>query len=202
MIVRKLRDLAMATVAPLIALVMQAGSAYGQAALYHSPPNDGTIPAATPVLPSAGPEWLHLYADTAGNALTSTGTACEDGDGDEICGWHVSLEAGPGAELLAFTPAPGTHYSLTSTALSAAGVDAITPATAPVWVGDLQVQSTDPMSSSSIDATGVHVVTAGLRAEPVAHTSIATIPVPEPGVVIGLGSGIVLLGALRRSRRR
>lgn len=177
---------------------LAAGQAAAQAAVYHSPANDGVIPAATPVLPTSGPEWLHLYADTAGNAATASGTACEDGDGDEICGWHVSIQAAAGAELLSFTPATGVVYSLTTSALTAAGVGANPPSVAPYWIGDLLVQSTDPSMATSIEAGGVHVVTADLSVQPIAVNTVATIPLPEPGRGAGLAAGLACLAALRR----
>jgi hypothetical protein len=188
------------------ALVLAAGRADAQAALYHSAGNDGVPPTTTPVLPSPGPEWLHLYADTAGSNPTTSGTACEDGDGNEICGWHVTVQAGPNAELLSFTPAPGVYYNLSTSQvvdeLTATAVSVVSPpSVAPVWVGDLLVQSTDPTLPSQVDVTGVHVVTADLSAQPVAVATLAILPVPEPGQLAGLLAGCSLLFCLRPRAR-
>ncbi len=188
------------SLALFVVLSFAAEQAAAQAALYHSAANDGVVPAATPVLPTPGPEWLHLYADTAGSSVTTSGTVCEDGDGDEICGFYVSLQAGSGAELLSFTPASDVYYSLTATALSATGVGATTVGVDPVWIGDLLVQSTDPTSESQIEGTGLHVVTADLSVQPVGLSTVATIPVPEPGHAVCLAAGAALLLCLGRAR--
>jgi hypothetical protein len=185
----------------LFSVLWAGGNAQAQAVFYHSPSNDGSFPAVTPVLSYPGPAWLHLYVDVAGNAPTTIGVACDDGDGDEICGWHVSLTAGPGAELIFFVAAPNVQYALSPAQLTATGVDAMTPGVDPVWIGDLIVQSSDPATGGDIEATGLHVVKADLSVQHVARATVVTIPVPEPASGLMLAAGVVALAGMARRRR-
>jgi hypothetical protein len=179
------------------------GIAGAEAMVYHSAADDGSVPAVVPTLPSSGPEWIHLYVDADGTAVTITGSPCQDGDGDELCGFQVSLRAGAGTEILDFVPAGAVYHTLAGGTLHANAIDPIAPDTAAMKVGDLLVQSTSPATGGTIDATGHVVITAGLDSHIVVEGPIAMVPAPEPGVVAGLLSGIGSLAFLhRRSVRR
>jgi hypothetical protein len=75
-------------------------------ALFHSPADDGLPAPSTPVESAIPLVTLFLYVD-GGPVSTSTGTPCEDGDGDELCAWEFTLETTGDVTLQGFVPEPG-----------------------------------------------------------------------------------------------
>jgi len=172
--------------------------AAGEPLVYHSPGDDGTIPGATPTLPSPGPEWVYLYAD-AGSQPSAPGTACTTGTGDELCAWNLLIE-GQGVEFLEFQGTGGVVWNLTPGSLRVNGVDAIAPTPDPIRLGQLRVVSTSP-AGGSVLVSGVDAATAALELATIPSGTLAFVPVPEPGGRVMLVSGILAVCAMSRSRR-
>jgi hypothetical protein len=186
--------------------VALAGTASGQSVLYHSPAGDGAPPASPPpTLATTGPEWLNLYVDRSAGGATATGVPCEDGEGEEVCGWEVVLKATPGAAFEAFSPSDGVEFVLTPTEFKANGLSAVAPGTDPLLLGYLGVESTDALTGGTISVESGSVVTSDLSLDPIAADDVAVVPLPEPGAWLQLGSsiaGLAALAAWRKRRRR
>jgi hypothetical protein len=165
--------------------------------VFHSPTMDGMNPGFPEEIKSGS---LDLYL-APGPAVSDTGGGeqiCLDGSGDEICGFTVTLEttgggsldaftADPSAELVVNFQAPGT---LTLNRLNGTLGDA-----APVRLGSLDVTlgPGDEVRVGSSEAIG-----ASLQTLPVADNGpIAT---PEPGLLLGLLAGALLLRGLLHAR--
>ena len=91
--------------------------------VFNSPGDDGTEPNAQPAISIGGTTDLNLYVD-AGTVLSNPGFECSGtGFGDEVCGWHLQIEAKGGVTLQSFSPGGGVTYKRTSTELNAVGGD-------------------------------------------------------------------------------
>jgi hypothetical protein len=179
----------------------------------------GTARADTPIVYelSAGPgevmnlaigsQMLDVYIDL-GSDPTGVGTACEDGDGDELCAVAVVLTVtGPG-EILGFS-APMTGPTVisepTSFPTSVLRLNVLQsispPSPGPQALGTLTVDVFSNASGTNlvrINATG-QAVTAGRVLVGVPSGDIAA---PEPSGLVLLLSGALGLGALHRLRSR
>lgn len=170
----------------------------GVPALYHSPADDGSPAPSTPVEPGAPTVTLFLYMD-AGNAPSSVGTPCVDGEGDELCGWKIGLRVSGSASIQAFLPDAGQDVVVNASAqaLVATGGDAVAGELGPIRLGELQLAV--PASDWSVSLVGGQAIDAsfglvGLPGSPVA--------VPEPGVSCALAAGALALLVLSRAGRR
>jgi hypothetical protein len=132
----------------------------------------------------------------------------EGGSGNEICGYDVLLEIqGEGCFTNSFDPDSGTvvyqptgPLSCATTQLHAAFVG-VNPCNDPVHIGDLDLNATGTTGSTSLVVLGKHAVPVGLTLENIPQDTIATTPVPEPGEILLLASGIAGLAGLYRLRR-
>jgi hypothetical protein len=160
--------------------------------LFHSPSDDG-IPGA-PEVPTGGVQSVFLYLD-GGAVGTAAGETCNDGDGDEICGFDLELTALSGLSFSAFTPDAGADLLVNFAAASVLinGLDAVTPAAGPVRIGELQVNA---IEGGQVELTSGEVIGADLGSEVLSAQTIVT--VPEPGHLLLLVSGIGLLVGLAR----
>jgi hypothetical protein len=172
-----------------------------QPAFYHSPTGDGTPPAGTPSLPPGG-GWLSLYVD-AGPTPTVVGTACEDGDGDEKCAWEFAM-VGLGALALGpFVGADGVESVTDGFVLSANAVRGTSPTIGPEYIGRLFVSSSGGGGPVLLLSGGAIGADLGYDAA-AAVATIVTVPLPEPGVPLMTGAGVLGLAFLERrlARRR
>jgi len=157
-------------------------------------------PSGTPVLPAPA-DWLTLYVDRTTTGQSGAGTPCVDGDGEEICAWQVLIEAGPGVSFGAFAPEPGVAYVLAAGELRANGLHGLSAGIEPIRLGALAVISTNPATGGDVTLASAQVVTADFALEPVAPKTLATIPVPEPGLWLQWAAGLTALAVLGRRRR-
>lgn len=180
----------------LILVVGWSASARAQNMVYHSPNDDEVDPGTSVQLPIGPSESLFLYLD-AGNQGSQSGIACNDGDGRELCGYDVKVDAVGGANFVDFIPESGVVHLLTPTQLRANGLFATAPILGPVRIGELKVALTD--EASEVVVTGGQVVLSALQIETIAQSVIAD--APEPGFVSGLGWAILGMAAAARRRR-
>ncbi len=181
----------------LVSVALSAESAVP--VLYHSPADDGALAAsAIPVETAAPGVTLFLYLD--GGALpTSTGTICQDGDGDELCGWEWMLYANGAATIDAFTPDPAQDlvFRATSGQVAAIGGDAVSGQSGPVRLGTLDLSVTSEGWSVTIGRGSVVDAAFSL----VAITPGQIVATPEPTGGLWLGAGLMTALARRRRRR-
>lgn len=176
--------------------------------VYHASPNN---PPAVEGL-GRGPESeiLELYLEIGTVASnTAQQEICFDGEGDEICGFTLVLEATGGVSIVDFCPngqcAPNlVHFLDPATGIlriSRVG-PAIGQAQTPFYVGRLTVQPSSVAGelrvSSESQAVSAKVQVLGVR-----DYGPLAMSLPEPGLALGVLAGLAGLGfAARRHRRR
>jgi len=124
----------------LLLFVTLAPLAWG-ADVYNSPNDDGIAGGSAGVPINGSPVLLNLYIDGGPIDSAPADKCTGNGDGDELCGWQLRLDASGGMIIEAFTPAGtvvGTSSALT---LRANGLDAINPSAGPQPVGTVTVSS-------------------------------------------------------------
>lgn len=170
------------------------GPALAVTSVYSSPADDG-LPGSTQI-PEIGVQSVYLYID-GGPSASSTGSACHDGEGDEVCGYNLELSGLDGMTLSSFNADPGADLlvNLSASSMRVNGLDTQSPTPGPQRIGELLVNS---VSGGQIEVTAAEVVGAGLESETLAPTTL--VAAPEPGPWLLLGSGIGLLGILARRR--
>lgn len=191
----------------LIALALfSSGIARGstEPVVYHSPGDDGTPPVSVPAIEGSGAiETVHLYMDEAtATATPSTALPCEAGDGNERCGWSLSLVAVDGLEIVEFRPEGDVVFEigggpLARIRLNGGRLDA--GELGPVKLGDLDVRATTAAGTGRLESGTV----LDARLDPVALDPEILFYVPEPAFLSTLLAGLLLLGGLAgRSSRR
>ena len=162
--------------------------------VYHSPNDDGV--SGSTVIPSGGTQSVYLYID-GGAAASAGGTACNDGVGDEVCGYDLELTGLTGLTLSSFTPDVGAHLlvNFSAAAMKLNGLDTQSPVPGPHRIGELVVNAA---VGGALELTSGEVIGAALASEVVAPGTLVT--VPEPGHLLLLASGVGLLLALGRRR--
>jgi hypothetical protein len=183
-------------VAALVLLLGLHVEVNAQIVVFHSPNNDGMDPGGMVPIESAESVTLHLYIDNPG-AATATGTVCEDGDGNELCGYDLTLEALGGFEFTGFNEVANTSYSLTDHRVRLNVVEAIDGISGPAYIGDLIVTA---ISGTTVDLSRGQALDASLSLIDIAPRSLISL-VPEAGFLPLLGSGLLLLLALGRGAR-
>lgn len=164
----------------------------GATVVYHSPNDDG-LPGATQI-PEGGVQSVYLYID-GGPGASAGGEACDVGGGDEVCGYDLEITALNGLTLSAFTPDVGADLmpNFSAGSLKLNGLDSVAPTPGPHRVGELLVNAA---VGGEVELTSGEVVGADLVTEVLAASTLVT--VPEPGVLLALGSGVLLLAGLAR----
>jgi hypothetical protein len=131
-------------------------------------PNDAGDPAAVPVtVPTdSSPVTINLYYDGGSTPTTGVGeTACENGAGDEVCGWDVHVEGTGGVTLDSFD-AGGADVvaAITGNVLRANGGDFASGTLGPQRIGELIVSAT---AGGDVRVAGNMYVSADLQGLPV-----------------------------------
>jgi hypothetical protein len=179
----------------LAAWLATADTVSAQPVVYYSPADDGTNPNSSVYYPLGGNRTLYLYGD-GGTLASSSGVVCEDGSGEEICGWDVLVEAREGVTFTAFRPEGDIHHALGATTLRFHGGDHQTGQLGPTKLGELDI---DTSAEGSAQLSGGQAVDAGLDLHDLRPARLTQ--VPEPGVGVGLLAGSALLVLLGRKRR-
>jgi len=188
----------LALVALLAALLPVAEPSTAATQIYHSPGDDGVPAAGQASVPEGGVQSVYLYVDGGGVSSTG-GTACDTGQGDEICGYEVLLSGLGGLTLASFDPdsAADVLANLGPSAAIINGLDTETPSAGPKRIGELHVNAA---SGGWLQLTSGESVGADLSQSSIASTTLVI--VPEPGFSLLLASGVAMLGTLHKSRIR
>ena len=169
--------------------------AQAQNIVYNSPGNNGVNPGAISALPIGPFESLFLYLDT-GSAISQNGTPCDDGDGREVCGYEVVIDALGTAFFSDFLPEPGVVFKRTgNNHYEINGLFALNPASGAVRIGQFVVVNN--AVDGSVMAMGGQVVLAALQVESISQSLLAA---PEPGGWLPLMAGAVFLLGLQHRR--
>ena len=177
----------------LFCLALAAPSS-AETAVYHSPNDDGA-PGPT-LVPPSGTQSVYLYVD-GGAVASAGGTACDEGQGDEVCGFDLEITPQFGLTFGAFNAEVGADLvvNFDATSLRINGLDSQAPAPGPHRVGELVVNA---VSGGEVHLSSGEVVGADLDSEVLAGRRLVT--APEPGAGLLLASGVALLWLLPRRR--
>ena len=110
--------------------------------IYHSPNDDGLPAAGQPTIAEGGLQAVYLYVDGGGSA-SAPGTACDSGQGDEVCGFAVSLSGADGLTFDSFTGDGAADLMVNQSASTVVinGLDPVSPTPGPKRVGVLMVNA-------------------------------------------------------------
>jgi len=164
--------------------------------VFHSPGDDGAPASGPPTVQEGGVRSVFLYVD-GGGLTSSAGSACDTGQGDEVCGYSLTLAGLGGLTIDAFNADGGANLLVNQSAGSIVinGLDPVAPTPGPKRIGELRVNAA---SGGSVELTSGEVIGADLGSEILAAGTVVT--VPEPGGPLALASGLALLRALARRR--
>jgi hypothetical protein len=163
--------------------------------IFHSPNNDGISGGSPGVIEPGTSQMVHLYLQGGVNA-TSIGEACNDGNGEEVCGFDLLFEARNGVSFSSFVPDGDTVMALAPSSFRFNGGDFASGTLGPVKLGDLVVFA--PLGGSIDLATGQ---TADSALGLVDLTASTLLIVPEPSTHLLLSAGMTGLLALYRRRQ-
>jgi hypothetical protein len=188
------------TVVARTAIVLAAAILAGQAmaappTIFHSPNDDGISGGSPGVIEPGVSQMVHLYLQGGVNA-TSIGEACNDGDGEEVCGFDLLLEAQGGPSFSNFVPVGNTVWALDPSSLRFNGGDFADGTLGAVKLGDLIF---DAQLGDSIDLAEGQTADAALGL--VDLTPSTLLIVPEPSRHLLLLSGLTALVVLYRHRQ-
>jgi hypothetical protein len=165
--------------------------------IFHSPNNDGISGGSPGVIEPGTSQMVHLYLQGGVNA-TSIGEACNDGNGEEVCGFDLLLEAQGGPSFSNFVPVGDTVWALDPSSLRFNGGNFVSGTLGTVKLGDLIVNA---QLGDSIDFAEGQTADAALGL--VDLTPSTLLIVPEPSRHLLLFSGLTaLLGLYRRRQGR
>ena len=141
---------------------------------------------------------MFLYID-GGASPSAVDTACDTGTGSEVCGYTLTLTGLTGLTLLGFTPDGGANllHDLTALEFRVNGLDTTAPTPGPKRIGELTVNA---VAGGSLELTLGEVIGADLSSETLASGEV--VAVPEPGVLVQLAAGVLLLRCLGSRRAR
>jgi hypothetical protein len=172
--------------------------ARAQSVVYHSPNDNGVNPGIVFDLPLSVGEPLNLYLD-AGALESQSGTACNDGDGREVCGYDIDIDALGSAYFTNFVPGPNVVSTVTPSKAKINGIFSLNPALGAVKIGQLSAASSD--ENGAVMMTGGTVVLAALQSESVSQMILAQVPEPLGSLPL-IAGGVLLAGLSRRRRER
>jgi hypothetical protein len=166
--------------------------------VYYSPNDDGVPAGGSPTLDVGGVRSVFLYID-GGATASQPGAACHVGQGDEVCGFSLTLTGQTGLTLAGFNPDGGADLLHDSNALELRvnGLDTASPTPGPKRIGELLVNA---VAGGALELSAGEVVGAALASENLATSTVVT--VPEPGGLVQLLSGVALLLGIGRRRAR
>ncbi len=176
-----------------VCLAWVAGPALAVTSVYHSPNDDG-LPGSTQI-PSGGVQSVYLYID--GGPSASAGNACNEGQGDEVCGYDLEVTGLSGLTLSSFNADAGANLlvNFSATSMKLNGLDTQSPTPGPHRIGELLVNA---ILDGEVELTTGEVIGADLSSEILSTATLVT--VPEPGHLLLLGSGLGLLAVLAPRR--
>jgi hypothetical protein len=181
-----------------VLLILASGAAPASALppdVYHSPNDDGVSGGIPATVPPGQPVTLHLYLGVG--PVVSTALPCQEGDGDEVCGYLVRL-AGSGVALQSFTPAdPDIVFNLASPQIDLTGGDFQQGELGPTKLGDLVIDGPAPGGTLDL-VVGDFVTTTLAKEQSPTPTTIVTLP--EPGMTVSLLLGVALLAGIGTRR--
>lgn len=196
-----MKRLTRATIASTGFVVVWTSLAFGASppVVYHSPTMDGVNPGTPHVLDEYD-ETLDLYFSPGANP-TTTGEICLDGDGDEVCGITIVLQASGDVTFSSFTEEVTSDLvvnfsppsSLTINRLNGTSGDAVA-----VRLGSLDVNVGTTGGDIGV-ATTSEAVGAALQTLAVADNG--TLAAPEPRLIGSIVAGVTMLAAAGRYRR-
>ncbi len=166
--------------------------------VFHSPNDNGLPAAGTPTIATGGVQSVFLYID-GGASASAANTACDTGAGSEVCGYTLTMSGLTGLTLVGFTPDGGANLLHDTNALEfrVNGLDSQTPTPGPKRIGELTVNA---VAGGSLELSSGEVIGADLSSETLVSGEI--VAVPEPGVLVQLASGVLLLRYLASRRAR
>lgn len=168
--------------------------------VYHSPAMNGDNPG-TPYDITNVTDTLDLWY-RPGATSTATGTACLDGDGDEICGITVEIQASGAVTLDNFSEhvASDLVYNFSPPTLTINRLNGTDGDDADVAIrlGSLDVSA--GIGTGDISLVAGESEATGAALQTLAVNDNGMIAVPEPRVVIGLAVAALVLVGLTRHR--
>jgi hypothetical protein len=173
-----------------------AGPARAVTSVYHSPDDDGLQGSGE--IPAGGMQPVYLYID-GGAVASEADSVCNDGQGDEVCGYELELTGLNGLTFILFSADIDADLLVNSggSSIKMNGLDTQSPTPGPQRIGELLVIAA---VGSELELTSGEVVGADLGSEILPTTTLVT--VPEPGELLLLASGVSLLALLARRRAR
>jgi hypothetical protein len=186
-----------------LALVLAAGAATGAPLVYHSPGDNGFKPSQAMQIPKGMSVPLYLWIDPGPQA--PSGTVCNSATGDASCAYDLRVEVTGGATLTSFVWTGGNCTTavgcrLTGSMLRVNRILTSTPLIGKQRLGVLTVNTAASLGGGEVEVTGVHSVGAARQLQSISNNTIATVPVPEPGMLVLLFSGLAGLAVLHRLR--
>ena len=184
-----------------LALVLAAGAASGDPLVYYSPGDTGYKPVQATRIPKGTTVPLYLWIDPGPQA--PSGTVCSNATGDASCAYDLRIQVTGASTLTSFVPTGGAcdiGCKLTGSMLRVNRILTSTPLVGKQRLGVLTVNTASAPGSAQIDVTGMHSVGAARQLQPISNSTIATVPVPEPGMLVLLFSGLAGLAVLHRLR--
>jgi hypothetical protein len=172
--------------------------ARAQSVVYHSPNDNGVNPGIVFDLPLSTGEPLKLYLD-AGALPSDSGDACNDGNGREVCGYDIDIDALGSAYFTNFLPEPNVVFTLTSKKAKINGIFSLSPGLGSVKIGQLTAASSD--ENGAVMLTGGTIVLAALQSESMPQMFLAQVPEPLGSLPL-IAGGVLLAGLSRRRRER
>lgn len=165
--------------------------------VFHSPNDDG-LPGATQI-PSGGVQSVFLYID-GGAVSSSPGSACNDGAGDEVCGFDLELTGLAGLTFSAFNADTGADLLVNFSAGSIRinGLDPLASSAGPQRIGELLVDAAD---GGGVELTSGEVIGADLGSEVLSAKTLVTAPEPASLPMLVSGLGLLLLLARTKAKR-
>lgn len=189
--------------AACLALLAASGAQASIPTLYHPKVGLADPGALVPAYPPAS-RTLNLVLNP-GSINNSSGTICDSGNGDNVCGLYVEIDVGGDltiASANSFTPSISGQLSANVVGNKKLRVAIVTTASplapAPIQLGTLQVLS--GANGGAVLLTKVQTVDASLDLMSGAPHALAFLP--EPGAVSQLAAGAAALALLARRHAR
>jgi hypothetical protein len=184
-----------AGIALALLLGVAAKPAAAQVSLFYSPGDNGIDPGIPLTLPDGVGLSIPLYLD--GGDASSTAQPCEQGDGEEVCGWLIRLQADGGITIQDFIPDAGaaSEWNAEPGVLQATGGNGTTGSLGPTRLGSVVI---DIAGTGNLELTSGSVARSNLTLESLPGRLLI---VPEPGIFHWPAS-LAVLASLGRRRAR